>query len=92
MEYCKNAFIIIDKEDGEIYINTFKKGEEDLMMRKVSKYFAFDDVDDTFMVGCIIYQGREVSYAGWMPDNTMQYYYRDSNELAWEGCFPEWCH
>ena len=92
MSKYKNAYILRDREDGEIIVKTYAEEDSSKMMRDVSKVICFSDCDDTFEVIKIVYHGREVEYAGWRPGMEMIYYFTATGDLAWSGCFPHWDH
>ena len=92
MNKYKNAYILRDREDGEVIVKTYCDEDADKMMRDVSKVICFSDCDDTFEVIKIVYMGREVEYAGWQPGMVMSYEYPVTGDEAWSGCFPQWDH
>ena len=92
MTRYSNAYILLDREDGEVIVKAYKEYEDNMMMREVSKHICFSDCDDTFMVTKIIYHGREVEYDGWRPDMMMSYSYKDTGDFAWEESFPQYEH
>jgi hypothetical protein len=92
MNKYKNAYILRDREDGEIIVKAYADEESDKMMRDVSKVICFSDCDDAFEVTKIVYMGREVEYAGWQPGMVMSYEYTVTGDEAWSGCFPQWEH
>ena len=92
MSRYSNAYILLDREDGEVIVKAFAAEESEKMMRDVSKHICFSDCDDTFAVVGIIYHGREVEYGGWRPGMLMQYYFKVTGDLAWEESFPQYDH
>ena len=92
MTRYKNAFLLLDREDGEVIVNAYEDYEDNMMMREVSKHICFSDCDDTFMVIKIIYHGREVEYDGWRPGMVMSYSYKETGDVAWEVSFPQYDH
>ena len=92
MNKYKNAYILRDREDGEIIVKAYADEDSDKMMRDVSKVICFSDCDDTFEVAKIVYMGREVEYTGWQPGMVMSYKYAVTGDEAWSGCFPQWEH
>ena len=92
MNEYKNAYTLRNREDGEVIVKAYADEDSAKMMRDVSKIICFSDCDDTFEVIKIVYQGREIEYAGWRPGMEMAYYYAESGDLAWSGCFPHWEH
>jgi hypothetical protein len=92
MTRYKNAYLLLDREDGEVIVKAYTEEESEKMMREVSKHICFSDCDDTFTVIGIIYHGREVEYGGWRPGMLMQYYYQITGDLAWEESFPQYDH
>jgi hypothetical protein len=92
MTRYKNAYLLLDREDGEVIVKAYDENESNKMMRDVSKQICFSDCDDTFTVIGIIYHGREVEYGGWRPGMLMQYYFKVTGDLAWEQSFPQWDH
>lgn len=88
----KNAYLLLDREDGEVIVKAFTDYEANKMMYDISKHICFSDCDDSFEVIGIIYHGREVEYGGWHPGMLMQYYFKATGDLAWEQSFPQWEH
>lgn len=87
----KNAYVLRDREDGEITIKAYTDKESEWMMRQVSKHLAFDDLDDTFEIICIIYKGRQVRYTGWQPGMVMEFADGDG-DIVYSICRPDWDH
>jgi hypothetical protein len=92
MTRYSNAYILLDKEDGEVIVKAYEEYEDNKMMRDVSKHICFSDCDDTFIIVGIIYHGREVEYGGWHPGMLMRYHFKVTGDLAWEESFPQWEH
>ena len=92
MTRYSNAYILLDREDGEVIVKAFEECEDNKMMREVSRHICFSDCDDTFTIIGICYHGREIEYAGWRPGMLMSYYYKATGDLAWEEAFPHWEH
>ena len=92
MNKYKNAYILRDREDGEIIVNAYADEDSDNMMRDVSKVICFSDCDDTFEIIRIVYHGREVEYTGWQPGMIMSYEFTETHDEAWYGYFPHWDH
>lgn len=88
----QNAFLLLDREDGEVIVKAYEEHEDNMMMRDVSKQICFSDCDDTYDVIKIVYMGREVEYTGWRPGMVMSYEYTETGDEAWSGCFPQWDH
>ena len=92
MTRYKNAYILLDREDGEVIVKAYDANESDKMMRDISKHICFSDCDDTFWIVKVIFNGREVEYVGWMPQMRYRYRYVNTGDLAWEESFPQWDH
>lgn len=92
MTRYKNAYLLLDCEDGKVIIKAYDADEANKMMCDVSKQICYSDYDDTFTIISIVYHGREVEYGGWRPGMLMQYYFKMTGDLAWEQSFPEWDH
>lgn len=92
MTRYQNAYILLDREDGEIIVKAYEEYEDNMMMREVSKQICFSDCDDTYEVIKIVYHGREIEYDGWRPGMVMSYSYKTTGDFAWEESFPQWDH
>lgn len=92
MTRFKNAYLLLDREDGEVIVKAYEEHEDNMMMREVSKHICFSDCDDTFEVIKIVYKGREVEYAGWKPGMVMEFNDKETGILAWGCCRPDWEH
>lgn len=92
MTRYNNAYILRDREDGEIIVKAYEEHEDNIMMRDVSKQICFSDCDDTYEIIKIIYHGREVEYAGWRPCMEYKYYFTKTKDIAWKEFFPQWDH
>ena len=92
MTKYQNAYILLDREDGEIIVKAYEEYEDNMMMREVSKQICFSDCDDTYEIIKIVYHGREVEYDGWRPGMVMSYSYKVTGDFAWEESFPQWEH
>lgn len=87
-----NCVVLKNREDGEVIVKAYEKDKQNVMMRDVSKQICFSDCDDTFWIVKIIFNGREVEYAGWMPQMRYRYHYVDTGDIAWEQSYPQWDH
>lgn len=87
--YC---LVLRDTEDGEVRVKNYKEEEQHDMMREACKIICFGDIDNTWEILTIIYQGREVKYCGWQPKMLFTFNFKDTNDLAWQGRFPAWEH
>lgn len=92
MTRYKNAYILLDREDGEVIVKAYEECEDNKMMRDVSKHICFSDCDDTYEVIKIVYHGREVEYNGWQPGMVMTYSFKETGDEAWSGVFEQWDH
>lgn len=90
--HYKNAYILRDTEDGEIIVKSYDNEKSEKMMRDVSKHICFSDCDGTYEVIKIVYHGREVEYAGWLPNMVFRYDYVDTGDVAWAETHQEWDH
>ena len=90
--YYSNCYILRNREDGEIIVKSYDKEKSEVMMREVSKQICFSDCDDTYEVIKIVYNGREVEYAGWRPCMEYKYYFTDTKDIAWKEFFPQYEH
>lgn len=92
MMRCSNAYILLDREDGEVIVKAYEDYEDNVMMREVSKHICFSDCDDTFVIIKVIYHGREVKYVGWQPNMKYEYKFVATGDVAWCSWHPEWDH
>lgn len=76
--------------EGISYTKEFDHIDIDKFFTEVSNVIALDDCTD-YTVTYILFNGKEVYYAGWQPK--MVYEYKDSDgNTVWVGNFPEWDH
>ena len=62
----------------------------DKFFHDVSNIIAFDDCTNYTIIS-IVFDGKELEYAGWQP--SMKYEYKDlDGNTVWVGEFPEWDH
>ena len=84
------GYVCYDTNDQTFEFITCETANE--MFCSISKIICFDDLDDTFEVHEIFYNGKKVEYAGWQPGMHFEYRFTETNETAWEGWFEHWDH
>lgn len=80
-----------DNETNKETIKYFSEGDYGLFY-EASKHYAFDDLDDTYSIVKIVFEGREVSYCGWDFGMHFVYKYKDTKEVAFENWYPQFDH
>ena len=87
-----NTYLIIrDNDDGTCDTKYFTDGDWDIFY-VASKFYAFADLDNTFSIEKIVFEGREVEYCGWDFGMHFVYKYKDTKEVAFENWYPQWNH
>lgn len=87
-----NTYIeILDNDTGEIEKKYFSEGDYGLFY-EVSKFYAFSDLDNTYSIHKIVFEGREVEYCGWDFGMHFVYKYKDTKEVAFENWYPQFDH
>ena len=88
----KNFVVLRNTEDGEVWVRNYDEDMDDAMMREVSKVICFSDCDDWLEILMVVYHGREVKYVGWQPGMVYEFVYKETGDVAWTGCFPNFEH
>lgn len=57
---------------------------------RLAKTIAFDDCSDEAVI-FILYQGKEIHYAGWKPNMLIEFE-DDTGNTIWSCAFPAWDH
>ena len=79
-------------EEGESVVRKeYQKGHEREMMRLVVKMICMSDLTDE-VITKIVYEGREIEYIGWRPGMYIAFRYVGTDEIAFEGWYPEYDH
>ena len=87
-----NTYIeILDNDTGEVEKKYFSEGDYGLFY-EASKFYAFSDLDNTYSINKIVFEGREVAYCGWDFGMTFAYKYKDTGEPAFKNSYPQWDH
>ena len=83
---------IRDNETGEVSRKYYDSGDVYGLCREAAKFYAFDDLDDTFSIEKLVLEGREIYYVGWQPGMRFTFKYRDSGEVVFDNEYPQWDH
>ena len=87
-----NTYIeILDNDTGEVEKKYFSEGDYGLFY-EASKFYAFSDLDNTYSINKIVFEGREVAYCGWDFGMHFVYKYKDTKEVAFENWYPQFDH
>ena len=79
-------------EEGESVVRKeYQAGHEREMMRLVVKMICMSDLTDE-VITKIVYEGREIEYIGWRPGMYVAFRYVGTDEIAFEGWYPEYDH
>ena len=79
-------------DEGESVVRKeYQKGHEREMMRLVVKMICLSDLTDE-VITKIVYEGREIEYIGWRPGMYIAFRYVGTDEIAFEGWYPEYDH
>ena len=83
---------IRDNETGEIDRKYYDSGDVYALCHEAAKFYAFDDLDDTFSIEKLVLEGREIYYVGWQPGMRFTFKYRDNGEVVFDNEYPQWDH
>jgi hypothetical protein len=82
---------IRDNETGEIERRYYDSGDYALC-HYAAKFYAFDDLDNTFSIVKLVFKGKELEYAGWQPGMLFEFFEVESGKIVYSNEFPEWDH
>lgn len=87
-----NTYIVVrDNDNYTDSIKYFDEGDYGLFY-EASKLYAFSDLDNTYSINKIVFEGREVEYCGWDFGMHFVYKYNDTKEVAFENWYPQFDH
>ena len=91
--YDENTCIVlIERETGERTHRYFEKGDVRALCHTAAKFYAFDDLDDTYYIDSIWCDGKELEYVGWQPGMLFEFREVDTGKIVYSAEFPEWDH
>ena len=92
--YCdKNTYIkLVERETGEVVMKYFDKGDVGAVCYYAAKFYAFDDLDDTYRIEEIMCDGHELGYLGWQPGMLFEFKDYTTGEIVYSAEFPNWDH
>lgn len=78
-------------EHGEMerFIRFFETANS--MFRHAAEMYAFDDCNP-IEIHCIVMDGVDCDYVGWMPGMRFQFRNCETREIVFDECFPKWDH
>ena len=79
------------EEGVSVVRKEYQAGHEREMMRLVVKMICMSDLTDE-VITKIVYEGREIEYIGWRPGMYVAFRYVGTDEIAFEGWYPEYDH
>lgn len=79
------------ENEDEVITRKYGNDQGNEMMRLVVKMICFSDCSDE-VVTKIVYEGREIEYIGWRPGMYIAFRYVGTDEIAFEGWYPEYDH
>ena len=89
----KNTYIkLVDRETGEVIMKHFEKGDVGAVCYYASRFYAFDDLDDTHRIEKIVCDGHELHYLGWQPGMLFEFKDLTTGEIVYSAEFPQWDH
>lgn len=83
---------IRDNETGEIDRKYYDSGDVCGLCSEAAKFYAFDDLDDTFSIVKLVCEGKELEYAGWQPGMLFEFFEVKSGKIVYSNVFPQWDH
>lgn len=97
-ESCKSEKTYVEvsvRGDGDS-TTTFKHHfmNDDIfeVCRYAAKFYAFDDIDDTYKIVKIVCDNREIEYVGWQPCMLFEFRDVETKEIVYSNNFPHWDH
>lgn len=91
--YDENTYIkLVDRETGEVIMKYFEKGDIGAICYYASRFYAFDDLDDTHKIEEIVCNGHELHYLGWQPGMLFEFKDLTTGEIVYSAEFPQWDH
>lgn len=91
LKKSQTYIIMRDNDTNKEDIKYFSDGDYSLFY-EVSKFYAFSDLDNTYSINKIVFEGREVAYCGWDYGMHFVYKYKDTKEVAFENWYPQFDH
>ena len=91
MQETTTYLVIRDNETNSEEIRYFPEGDERIFY-EASRFYAFSDLDDTYSITDIVFEGRFVRYCGWDYGMHFVYKYNDTSAIAFENWYPQWDH
>ncbi len=87
-----NTYIeLVERETGKAHKKYFSEGDYGVF-REASHIECFSDIDDTYEIKQVVFEGRPAEYCGWMPGMHFIWKYKDTKEVAYENWFENWDH
>lgn len=83
-------FIVQTSEGNSYAITPNEHAGIDHWFIRLAKTICFDDCSDERVI-YIMYQGKEITYAGWQPNMLMEFIDSEGS-IIWSNSFPEWDH
>ena len=91
--YDENTCIVfIERETGERTHSYFEKGDVGALCHTAAKFYAFNDLDDTYYIDSIWCDGKKLEYVGWQPGMLFEFREVDTGKIVYSAEFPEWDH
>ena len=89
----KNTYIkLVENETGEVTMKYFEKGDVGAICYYASKFYAFDDLDDTYRIEEIMCDGHKLVYLGWQPGMLFEFKDLVTGEIVYSACHENWDH
>ena len=91
--YGENTCIVlIERETGGRTHRYFEKGDVGALCHTAAKFYAFDDLDDTYYIDSIWCDGKELEYMGWQPGMLFEFKDLVTGEIVYSVCHENWDH
>ena len=89
----KNTYIkLVEQETGDVLMKYFDKGDVGAVCYYAAKFYAFDDLDDTYRIEEIMCDGHELGYLGWQPGMLFEFKDYTTGAIVYSAEFPQWDH
>ena len=89
----KNTYIkLVEQETGAVLMKYFDKGDVGAVCYYAAKFYAFDDLDDTYRIEEIMCDGHELCYVGWQPCMLFEFKDLFTGEIVYSAEHMQWDH
>ena len=89
----ENTYIkLVERETGDVVMKYFEAGEVGAICHYAAKFYAFDDLDDTYTIEKIVCGGHELHYLGWQPGMLFEFKDLVTGDIVYSVHHDNWDH